>query len=90
MSGQITWEQVFALIALVTAMGGLWVRVENARGKIADELTAFKLEVTRNYVRSENLVDMERRVLGHIETLAESVNGLRKDVMQALSVRRRT
>lgn len=90
MNGIITWEQVFALIALMGAIGAVWARLESSRTKIADDLASFKLEVTRNYVRNDSLLEMEKRVLGHIENLSENVSAMRKDVMQAITSRRRT
>ena len=88
----ITAADIAFGIGVFSAIATLWARVEAGRNKIAEDLAQFKLEVTRNYVRSENLLEMEKRVLGHIETLAENVNGLRKDVMGAISgpSRRRT
>jgi hypothetical protein len=88
----ITSADITFGIVVLGAFGGLWARLESARAKVADDLAQFKLEVTRNYVRSENLLEMEKRVLSNIENLTENVNGLRKDVMGALSnnARRRT
>lgn len=91
----ITTADITFAIAIMGAVGAVWARIENANKSVKVDislvekaLAEFKLEVTRNYVRSENLAEMERRVLGHIENLTENVAGLRKDVMTAISRRR--
>lgn len=94
MNGAVTWETIFGLIALASAVGGLWWRIQQAVSNVRDELTAFRLEVAKDFIRSEHLQKMEERIvatetrtLTAIEALTKRIDRLIEQMPKARATR---
>ncbi len=80
-SGSITVEQIVAVLAIFSAIGGLWFRVESAIGKVRDDLAEYKLTAANNFAKNADISAVEIRVLGQITNVAlESIDKLLREM----------
>lgn len=49
MTGNITWEMIFGLIAVAGFVAGIWKQVSGAIGKVNADLQAYKLHVAETF-----------------------------------------
>jgi hypothetical protein len=70
----ITWEEVVAVIAVLTFISGIWWRVEGMCRRNTDDLSAYKLHVSEEYTTKEGLRNATDQIMGAIGGLQASIN----------------
>lgn len=88
MNGAITWEQIYAIAAIVVAGIGVWSRFEYALAKQRADVAALELKLAEHYVTKADHSAMETKLLDGINRISDGLSQLNKTVMETYSKRR--
>ena len=55
MSGNITWEMIFGLIAIAGFVAGIWKQVSDGIGKVNHDLQSYKLHVAETFATKNSV-----------------------------------
>ena len=91
----LTIADIATILAVFTALAGLWYRVETrvssgakeAMAKAQDvgrELNEYKLEVAENYAKNGFIRDVEQRLGERFDKIVEELHGMRDDFQKAM------
>jgi len=87
MSISITWEAVISLLAIFTALAGVWWKLHIRIICGERELQNYKLEVAEKYASVSHLQDVEERLVKSIDGLTFRIDKL-INVMTANSTKK--
>lgn len=62
MNGAITWESLAYLVAMGTALGGVWFRMYRNAESIREDLAKFKLEVAKEYATNATIKEVAEAI----------------------------
>lgn len=70
------WQEIAAVIAIVSVLGGIVWRLQAQINQQARDLDAFRVEVAQNYVTAQAMREMEDRISQAITRLADRLDRL--------------
>ncbi len=70
----VTLSDIWQAIAIVTAIGGVWWRLQQQLTANARALDAYRLEVAEKYASVEHLREVEARLVISIDRLTDRID----------------
>lgn len=76
----ITWEVIAAFITAMTAIAGVWWRVEAMIRKNTDDLAAHRLHVAETYVNKNSMREVVAPIMEVVRDIKSSITYLTERV----------
>ncbi len=81
---QITTDLALFMLAVFSALGGLWWRVEGLISAQRESLAEFKTEVAKSYASMQSVREVEARLVTSIDRLSDRIDTMPDKIARLL------